>query len=152
MENKLKQTDMKYSLHLCVSLKKYRDALGLSLSDMERHGLNHTIVHNIESGENCSIDKLFMFLGILNEDASSRFILKPSFKSPLIISSKTQLGCELKKIREERKMSMLDMKRESGILERQVISIEKGKGYTLKTLNKYFDALHSIDDFDAILY
>lgn len=141
-----------FSGHVAASLKKYRFLLGISYSEMERYGLGHIVAHNIEDGKNCSIDKVFLFLHILNQYASSKIVLTTVSKGALIIDSKEKLGTQLKELREGKNLSMMKMKQRSGILDQQVICIEKGEGYTLRTLDKYLIALDEIEDFDVILY
>lgn len=152
MKQKEKAEVASFSGHAAASLKKYRFLLGISYSEMERYGLGHIVAHNIEDGKNCSIDKVFLFLHILNQYASSKIVLTTTSRGTLIIDSKEKLGKQLKELREEKHLSMMKMKQRSGILNQQIICIERGGGYTLRTLDKYLLALDEIEDFDVILY
>lgn len=143
---------MRFFERISSSLKKHRNILGLTYADLERHGLYHDIAHNIEDGKNCSIDKLFLYMDALNGDALSRFVLQTGPRQVYKVSSKEDLAKILKDLRVGKHITLIGMCQRSGITEGQVLKIEQAKGYTLRTLGKYFEAVGGIEKFDSIIY
>lgn len=89
-------------------------------------------VYRIEKHGNYLIDTLFKLLGELG------LRIRVGDKT---VNNEVELGEILRDIREEKKLTHLDIIFKSKLTAMRIVSVEKGRNYEKKTLNSYLDAL-----------
>lgn len=126
---------MKGIISIENTVKDIREKGGISTLSLERRGLAHSIVYNIESHGNYAMRNLFKYLDLMgyNVKANGR-----------IAADMAGLGSVLKGIRENEKYTLRLMEQKTGLYNTQIIDIEKGRGYTKNTLLKYLAAFDDL--------
>lgn len=126
---------MKGIISIENTVKDIREKGGISTLSLERRGLAHSIVYNIESHGNYAMRNLFKYLDLMGYNVKT---------NGQITADIVELGSVLKGFRENAKYTLRLMEQKTGLYNTQIIDIEKGRGYTKNTLLKYLAAFDNV--------
>lgn len=118
------------------AVKNVREAGQISTLSIERKGLAHSIVYNIENHGNYAVRNLFKYMDLIGLRLSV---------NDVAINNMEELGAFLRDKREKEKLTLRLMEGKTSLYNTQIIDIEKGRGYTKNTLLKYINAFEDID-------
>ena len=118
-----------------VNLESIRNLIGYSYYDIKMKGLNNTVAKKIEKENNGHINSFFKYLTILD----CELIID---ETP--VKTLKELGEKLKELRLANNLSVTDMMVKTELSENNILRIEQGNPYFLKSLLRYVSAF---DDF-----
>lgn len=94
--------------------------------------INFSTVISFEKGKNYQLSTLFMILNIFSIEL---------YAEDQAITDLIELGKVLEAKRKDIGLSLIKVSEKSGLLQKNIISVEKGRGFTKKTLLKYLEAV-----------
>ena len=113
-------------------IRQIRQRQEVSFQFLADRGLFCNSVYRVERGENCAMATLFKYAYYLN----ARLTLDGED-----MPTPEQLAQTLHQLRTARGLSLHAMAEETSLSERQVISIEKARGYKSLSLERYINRL-----------
>lgn len=134
------------------ALKVTREFVGLTIYDLEKHGLSHVITNRIEKGKNFTMKSAYKYLDILRlSGAFFYYVYDEKLRWMRDASTAERFGASLKEYRQLKGYSLAYMFVHTELSNNQVIGIEKGKNCSSATLDKYLSVFPDLF-IDAALH
>lgn len=130
-----KKVEYRQDINIAEDMRKIKEMLGFSYSDIRYFGLNPNNVKRFESTGSTSMDTVFRYNDILHSNV---------VVGKYIVENLEQLGKKLKQLREEHSLTYDKMFMATGLGNRSITAIESGKGCTTDTIRRYLMAMPDV--------
>ena len=114
-------------------LKLTREHRGLTVLDIERQGIVHSVIYKLENGDNYTLTTLLEYIKILK----CKLLI-----NDVAVNNLLDLGEQLKKNRVLQGYTLITLEKSSGLSNKRILCIEKGRGCYKATLAKYLSVIN----------